>query len=214
MTVTLYTYDWLPDFPRGFMRDLRVRWGLEEAGRRYRVETLPLQPFAQAPVIRDGDLSLFETGAILLHLAEGTPLLPERERAAITQWLFAALNTVEAASGHWMQLVLAQRMPDWFGPSPAQEVVDHARKLATVRLRELEAALAGRDWIAGDFSVADVMMVDVLRVPEAEGELAGRPALAAYVARATSRPAFRKALADHMAHWEAADVARQATVSA
>jgi glutathione S-transferase len=224
MTLTLHTYDWLPEFPRGFMRDLRVRWTLEETGRPYRVATLPLhpkseahrriQPFAQAPVIEDGDFVLFETGAILLHLAEGTALLPPTRRAEVTQWLIAALDTVEGATGRWMQLVLAQRMPKWFGPAPAQDLVDHARDGMSARLAELEAAMAGRDWIAGDFSVADVMMVDVLRVPEAEGALEAHRGLKAYVDRAVARPAFAKALADHMAHWAAADEARRAAAPA
>lgn len=218
MTVTLYTYDWLPEFPRGFVRDLRVRWALEETRRPYRVKTVPvhpksdahraLQPFAQVPVIRDGDLTLFESGAILLHLAEGTALLPEAHRAEVAQWLLAALNTVEIASGFWMQMVLAQRMPDVFGPPSGPEAVAHARQGMNNRLDALDRLMAEREWIAGGFSVADIVMVDVLRVPEAEGALADHPSLKTYVGRATARPAFRKAMADHMAHWRAADAVR------
>ncbi|PWE32847.1 glutathione S-transferase [Maritimibacter sp. 55A14] len=217
MTLTLFTYDWLPEFPRGFVRDMRVRWGLEELGRPYRVETVPvhpkseahrrMQPFGQVPVIRDGDLTLFESGAILLHLGEGGALMPEPRRAAVTQWLFAALNTVEIASSHWMQMVLAGRFPDFFGPAPAAAVKEHARQGMDARLAPLEQELAGRDWLAGDFSIADIAMVEVLRVLEAEGALADYPALTAYVGRGTDRPAFKKAMADHMAHWEAADSA-------
>lgn len=218
MTVTLYTYDWLPEFPRGFVRDFRVRWVLEETGRAYQVDTVPaqpksdahraIQPFAQVPMIRDGDLSLFESGAILLHLAEGSPLLPDTRRAEVTQWLIAALNTVEVASGFWMQMVLAQRMPEIFGPPSGSEAIAHARQGMNGRFDALEQLLSKRDWIAGDFSVADIMMVDVLRVPEAEDALAAYPALTAYVAHATARPGFKKAMADHMAHWRAADTAR------
>ena len=224
MTITLYTFDWLPAFPRGFVRDLRVRWVLEEVGRAYRVDTVPLQPksdahramqpFAQVPMIRDGDLTLFESGAILLHLAEGTALLPDNRRAEVTQWLIAALNTVEPAIGFWMGMVLAQRMPGAFGVPPGQDVIDSARKGMNDRLRQIENLLAERTWIAGDFSVADIMMVDVLRVPAHEGALTDFPALTGYVARATSRPAFAKAMADHMAHWQAADAAREARASA
>ena len=122
MSVIVYTYDWLPEFPRGFVRDLRVRWALGEIGRPYEVATVPvypksdahraLQPFGQVPMIKDGELTLFESGAILLHLAEGTPLLPSGRRAEVTQWLIAALNSVEVASGGWMGMVLAERMPD------------------------------------------------------------------------------------------------------
>lgn len=224
MSVVLYTYDWLPEFPRGFVRDLRVRWALEEIGQPYEVATVPvspksemhraMQPFAQVPVIEDGELTLFESGAILLHLAEGTPLLPQDRRAEVIQWLIAALNSVEIASAGWMGMVLAGRMPDVFGPPSTPEAVEHARRSMTRKLDALERRMAARDWIAGAFSVADIMMVDVLRIPQAEGQLDAYPALTGYVARATARPAFQKAMADHMAHWQAADVARNASASA
>lgn len=220
MTVILYTYDWLPEFPRGFVREFRVRWVLEEIGRPYEVATVPaspksdahraLQPFAQVPAIRDGDLVLFESGAILLHLAEGTPLLPADRRAEVTQWLIAALNTVEIASGGWMGMVLATRMPAFFGPASTPEAVEHARRTMRNKLDAMETLMTDRDWLAGRFSVADIMMVDVLRVPQAEGQLGDYPALTDYVARATSRPAFEQAMADHMDHWRRADAARGA----
>lgn len=218
MSIILYTYDWVPEFPRGFVRDLRVRWTCEEIGRAYRTDTVPLhpkseehctmQPFGQVPVIRDGELVLFESGAILLHLAEDTPLLPTDGRAMVTQWLIAALNSVEAASGHWLQMALAERLPEIFGPPPAAEASAFARQNMRRKLDAVESLMAERDWIAGAFSVADIMMVDVLRILESEGELSTYPALAAYVARATARPAFQRALADHMAHWQAAEEAR------
>lgn len=220
MTVTLITYDWLPESPRGFVRDMRVRWAHEELGRRYRVETVSahpksaahreMQPFTQVPVIRDGDLTLFESGAILMHLGEGTALLPGPRRAEVTQWLFAALNTVETAVIRWETMVLAERMPEFFGPAPAAAVIAHARQGMNTRLAALEQVVARRDWLAGAFSIADIAMTEVLRVPESEGALEGYPALAAYVARATARPAFKKAMADHMDHWKAADAARAA----
>jgi glutathione S-transferase len=219
-TLTLFTYDRLPEFPREFVRDFRVRWVLEEPGRPYRVNIVPahpkndahraMQPFAQVPVIRDGDLVLFESGAILLHLAEGSALLPADRRAEVTQWLIAALNTVETATGHWMQMVLAQRMPKFFGPPPGDAVIAHARKGVTARLDALEQRISGRDWIAGGFSIADIMLVDVLRVLDIEQVLADHPALTAYVAGAKARPSFAKAMDDHMAHWQAADAARGA----
>ena len=224
MSVVLYTLDWVPDFPRGFVRDLRVRWTLEETGRPYEVATVPperesderraIQPFGQVPAIRDGDLTLFESGAIVLHLAEGTPLLPEDRRAEVTQWLIAALNSVELASGVWMSMVLAGRWPEIFGPPSPAEVVEHARRAMHDTLDALERLMAERAWIAGDFSAADIIMVDVLRLLEAEGELTDHPALAGYVARATARPAFRTAMADHMSHWQAADGARRVNRSA
>lgn len=219
MTVILYTYDWLPEFPRGFVREFRVRWVLEEIGRPYEVATVPaspksdahraLQPFAQVPAICDGDLVLFESGAILLHLAEGTPLLPADRRAEVTQWLIAALNTVEIASGGWMGMVLATRMPAFFGPASTPKAVEHARRTMRNKLDAMETLMTDRDWLAGRFSVADIMMVDVLRVPQAEGQLDDYPALTGYVARATCRPAFEKAMADHMDHWRRADAARE-----
>ncbi len=213
--VTIVTYEWLPEFPRGFVRDIRARWAAEEAGVAYAVETLPvmpksvahrqIQPFEQVPILRDGDLTLFESGAIVLHLAEGTPLLPEARRAEITQWLIAALNSVEGATGRWALMQMAERHPAIFGPPSPPEVVEHARQGMVARLDALERVMQGRDWIAGDFSAADILLVDVLRVPAAMEALAGHPALTAYVARATARPAFQRALADHMAHWQAAD---------
>lgn len=219
MTLVLYTYDWLPDFPRGFVRDLRIRWLLEELGRPYEVATVPLHPksaahvalhpFGQVPILQDGDLTLFESGAIALHLAEGTPLLPSERRAEVTQWLIAALNSVEITSACWMGLVLAGRISGAFGPAPSAGVLRHAQDAMQAKLRGLEPCLQERDWIAGTFSVADILMADVLRIPHAEGQLQAHPSLTSYVSRATSRPAFGKAMQDHMAHWQAADAARR-----
>ncbi|MGX1499567.1 glutathione S-transferase [Labrenzia sp. MBR-25] len=224
MTLTVFTFDWLPEFPRGFVRDLRVRWILEELGRPYRVDTFPahpksqrhhdMQPFAQVPVVQDDDLTLFESGAILMHLGEGTALLPVTKRAEVTQWLFAALNTVELSVMHWVNMVLAERVPEFFGPAPAVEVVAHARQEMEAKLEALQDAIADKAWLAGNFSIADIAMVEVLRVVEAEDALRGFPILVAYVDRATSRPAFQKAMADHMQHWHAADTAQAAATTA
>lgn len=219
-TVTIVTYDWLPEFPRGFVRDLRARWTAEEAGIPYRVETVPshprsdahraMQPFAQVPVLKDGDLTLFESGAIALYLAEGSALLPEARRPEITQWVIAALNSVEPAIGNWMRAQLAKTMPGIFGPPVPADVEDHLRSQMDGRLTALAARIADRDWIAGDFSAADIILVEVLRVLSGAGALEGFPALQAYIARATTRPAFQRAMADHMAHWAEADRARKA----
>ncbi|MFT3688259.1 glutathione binding-like protein [Paenirhodobacter sp.] len=132
----------------------------------------------------------------MLHLAEGTPLLPEGRRAEVTQWLIAALNIIEFASAAWMDMVLAGRMPEFFGPPPPAEVVEHARRTSLTRLDALEPLMADRGWIAGDFSVADIIMADVLRLVETEGQLGDHPALSGYVARAIARPAFGRAMAD------------------
>src|SRR5205085_2975927 len=123
--VVLYTYDWVPAPPRGFVRDLRVRWALEEAGLPYRVESVPFrsrgaghfahQPFGQVPWLTDGDLTIFESGAILLHLGErSAALMPAdaRGRSEAKEWLFAALASVEAASQPWSLLVFSGESHD------------------------------------------------------------------------------------------------------
>ena len=219
MTLTLYTLDWVPDFPRGFVRDLRVRWALEEIGQPYETATVPsrpksdthldMQPFGQVPIIRDGDLTLFESGAILQHVARGPALSPADRRAAIRPWPSAALNTVEMATMHWQVMLLGQKFPDFFGPPPSGDVIDHAFAFAKTRLDAIEKRMATRDWIAGAFSIADIAMVDTLRNVASEGGLADHGALSAYLDRATARPAFERAMRDHMAHWQAADAARE-----
>lgn len=216
--LTIYTYDWLPEFPRGFVRDMRIRWIAEEVGRSYDVATVPVypkspehrarQPFAQVPMIEDGDVTLFESGAIVLHLAEGSALLPDGNRPEVTQWVIAALNSVEPAVGNWMTAQLSKDMPDIFGPPASPELEAHMRKFMDGRLAALEELLANRDWIAGDFSAADIILVEVLRPAEHAGALKDYPALNDYIQRATARPAFKKAMKDHMAHWTAADAAK------
>lgn len=207
MSLILTTYDWVPDAPRGFVRDIRVRWLLEELGRPYRVETVPSrgktaahldsQPFHQVPFVRDGDLTLFESGAILLHLAEGTGLMPDAQRPQVQQWLIAALNSVEPFSMAW----IVARFFD-----KDQAAAARRELLLRQRLGQLQAALGDHDWLmGGTFTVADLLMADILRIPAQNGLLDDLHGLAAYVERATDRPAFRKALADQMAHWRAAD---------
>ena len=214
--LTLITYDWVPELPRGFVRDLRIRWALEEAGLPYRVETTPFkdrqpehfahQPFGQVPWLTDGDISIFESGAILLHLGERSEaLMPAdpRGRSEVIEWLFAALNSVEMASLPWS---IFQFSGDT-GDTPAWKRLDG---FLAARLGHLEPVLAGREWLAGTFSVADILMADVLRLVDRFDGLARYPACRAYVARATARPAFVKALADQMAHFAAADRAMAA----
>jgi glutathione S-transferase len=211
--LVLTTYDWVPEPPRGLVRDIRIRWALEEAGLAYRVETTPFatrgeghlghQPFAQVPWLTDGDVSIFESGAILLHLAERSGALPPvdpRRRADVSSWVFAALNSVEMASLPWGLRAFSSEPksgPDW-------ERLDGFLQL---RLQRLDPVLAGREWLAGDFSVADILMADVLRLPDRFGALEDYPACRAYLGRATARPAFAKAYADQMAHFAAADLA-------
>ncbi|MBC7667552.1 MAG: glutathione S-transferase family protein [Gemmatimonadaceae bacterium] len=208
----LTTFDWVPAGPRGYVRDLRVRWALEEAGLPYRVESTPFgdrpaehfahQPFGQAPWLTDGDLSIFESGAILLHLGKlSDVLLPTdpRARSDAKEWLFAALNSVEMASLPWSLLVFSGEGVD----TAVWKLFDGFLKVH--RLQHLEPVLAGREWLAGGFSVADILMADVLRLVDRLDGLANYPACQAYVARATARPAFVKAHADQMAHFGAAD---------
>lgn len=209
--LTLFTFDWVPKLPRGFVRDIRVRWALEESGLPYRVESVPFhdrkarhfahQPFGQVPWLTDGALSIFESGAILLHLGElSDALLPvePRRRSEAKEWLFAALNSVEMASLPWGLL----KMSDSADETPAWKFLDG---FLTLRLKRMEPVLAERAWLAGPFSIADILMADALRLVDRFDGLADYPACRAYVARATSRPSFVKAHADQMAHFAAAD---------
>ncbi|TBD05359.1 glutathione S-transferase family protein [Rhizobium leguminosarum] len=210
--LTLTTFDWVPEMPRGYVRDLRVRWALEESGLPYRVESVPFrdrkpghfahQPFGQVPWLTDGDISIFESGAILQHLGNRSDaLMPAdpRGRAEVLEWLFAALNSVEAASLPWSILIFSGIT----GDAPAYGLMDSFLK--DHRLKHMEPVLAGREWLAGTFSVADILMADVLRLIDRFDGLAGYPACRDYVARATARPSFAKAHADQMAHFAAAD---------
>ena len=210
--LVLTTYDWVPPPPRGFVRDLRVRWALEEAGLPYRVESTPFgdrkaehfahQPFGQTPWLTDGDLSIFESGAILLHLGElSDKLMPadRRGRSDAKAWLFAALASVEAASQPWSFFMFSGGSDE----TPMRKFFDDF--LYQHRLKPMETVLAGREWLAGTFSVADILMADVLRLVDRFDGLANYPACRDYVARAMARPAFVKAHADQMAHFAAAD---------
>jgi len=213
--LVLTTFDWVPEPPRGLVRDLRVRWALEEAKLPYRVASTPFedrgtshfahQPFGQVPWLSDGDLTIFESGAILLHLAELSPALEPtdpRGRAEVVEWAFAALNSVEMAALPWTLFHFMGQA----GEAPGFQFFDDFLKQH--RLARMEPVLAGREWLAGDFSVADILMADVLRMTDRFDGLADFPACRAYVARATARPAFIKAHADQMAHFAAGDAKR------
>jgi len=215
----LTTYDWVPEMPRGLVRDLRVRWALEEAGLPYRVESTSFrergaehfaaQPFGQVPWLTDGDLTIFESGAILLHLGEKSPALTPtdpRGRAEVLEWVIAALNSVDLPSQPWALF----RFMGFPGEAPEAKFVDDFLK---ARLNRMEAVLERREWlVAGRFTVADLLMADVLRPLERFDGLATYPACRAYVARATARPAFVKAYNDQMAHFAAADAILTAAV--
>lgn len=211
--LTLFTYDWVPESPRGYVRDLRIRWALEEAGLPYRVASVPFrdrgadhvahQPFAQVPWLTDGDLSIFESGAILLHLGQKSDaLLPAdpRARNEAVEWLFAALNSVEMASVPWSIFMFYGFAND----TPEKKFFEG---WVEARLDRLEPVLTKRQWLAGSFSIADILMSDALRLIHRFEKLSKHPGCREYVARATARPSFLKAHADQLAHFGAADAA-------
>jgi glutathione S-transferase len=207
--LTIWTYDWVPEGPRGFVRDLRLRWACEEADLDYDVRTVPFegretnhldrQPFGQVPFLDDGGLEIFESGACLLHLARKSDKLmpPDPAGAAeALQWTIAALNSIEMVSVPWWFLNISgdadNGLTGWLG-----QRLDHVEKI-----------LSEREWLAADrFTVADLLMADVLRVPKVRA-FGDRPASEAYVARVTERPAFKKAQADQVRLFEAADAKR------
>ncbi|MDP9082320.1 MAG: glutathione S-transferase family protein [Pseudomonadota bacterium] len=210
--LVLTTFDWVPEMPRGYVRDIRVRWALEEAGLPYRVESVPFsarnlehfshQPFGQVPWLTDGDISIFESGAILLHIGERSEALMPTDphaRSEVIEWLFAALNSVEMAGLPWSLLMFTGEARD----TSAWKLFDDFLKKS--RLGHLEPVLARREWLAGTFSVADILMADVLRLVDRFDGLETYPHCRAYVTRATARPSFVKAHADQMAHFAATD---------
>jgi glutathione S-transferase len=193
------------------VRDLRVRWALEEAALPYRVASTPFrergeahlthQPFGQVPWLTDGDLLIFESGAILLHLGTlSETLLPAdpRARNKAVEWLFAALNSVEMATLPW-------GLFHFWGETEGNPGWKRFDDFVTLRLDRMEPVLAKLEWLAGAFSIADIAMADVLRLVDKFGGLANHPACKDYVARAVARPAFVKAHADQVAHFAAAD---------
>lgn len=197
-----------PDRGRGLARDMRVRWALEEVGQAYDVRLLTfeeikqpahraLQPFGQIPTYEAGELVLFESGAIVLHVAErGAGLLPEDPdaRARAIAWMFAAVGSVEPPIVELEQAPYQEREQPWFEPRQ-RLLADRVR----VRLGELSRRLGDAGWLDGAFSAGDLMMVLVLRRLEGTDLLAEFPNLAAYVARAEARPAYQRAFAAQLA---------------
>lgn len=209
--IVLYTYDWVPEPPRGFVRDVRLRWALEEAGLPYRVASTPFkdrgaehfahQPFGQVPWMTDGDLSIFESGAMLLHLGEKSErLLPRdpKRRSEAIQWLIAGLNSLEMVTVPWSVFQFQGLKND----TPATQMIDG---WLGKRLEHLEKVLAAREWMVGTFSIADILIADTLRLVDRFDRLKELPASRAYLQRATARPAFVKAVDDQMKHFAAAD---------
>lgn len=211
MTVTITAFADAPDEGRGLARDMRVRWALEEAGQPYAVRLVPWaafrtpehlarNPFGQIPTYEAGDLVLFESGAIVLHIAERFPgLLPKDAdaRARAIMWTVAALSTVEPPIVERDVVTYMEAGKSWQGERLA--MVD-ARIRG--RLDELAAHMGDRAWLDGDFSAADIVMVHVLRRLEGSGLLEAYPRLAAYIARAEARPAYRRAFEAQRKVWE------------
>lgn len=216
MTVTITAFESSPDRGQGMARDMRVRWAFEEVGQPYEVrlvsfeamkqpEHLRLQPFGQIPTYEEDGLTLFESGAIILHIAERHPgLLPADPdaRARAIAWMFAALNTVEPP-------IVDREVAEYLeGDRPW-----HEERLAMIderirgRLGQLSARLGGSDWLDGDFSAADLLMVTVLRRAEDTGLLDEFPNLADYIARGKARPAYKRAFAAQLAVFEKSEAA-------
>jgi glutathione S-transferase len=208
MTITITAFERSPDGGKGLARDTRVRWALEEAGLPYDVRLvsframkepahLALHPFGQIPTYEEDGLVLFETGAIVLHIAQRYQgLLPadDHARARAVTWMFAALNTVEPPI---LELVTARIFE---GDKPwASERIPLVAERVRDRLAPLSARLGDADWLDGDFSASDLMMVSVLLRLRPSGILDEFPTLAAYVARGEARPAYQRAFAAQLA---------------
>jgi glutathione S-transferase len=204
--LVVWTYDWVPDDPRGFVRDLRLRWACEEAGLDYSIRTIAFegretnhlesQPFGQVPMLNDGEIEIFESGAGLLHIARKSENLMPRDpvgEADTLQWMIAALNSIEMVTVPW-----------WFLEVTGAED-NHLTGWMESRLGQMEHVLKEREWLAADrFTAADLLMADVLRVERVRA-FRNRPATESYVTRITERPSFKKAHADQLAHFARTD---------
>ena len=213
MTPTITAFERSPDRGRGLARDMRVRWALEEVGQPYDVRLLSfsamkepahraLHPFGQIPTYEEGDLALFESGAIVFHIAERhAGLLPDEAnpRARAIAWMFAALNTVEPPIFDRDLAKILERDEPWY-EQRLRVLEDSIRK----RLGDLSSRLGNADWLDGPFSASDLLMVTVLRRLQGSGMLEEYPNLAAYVARGEGRPAFKRAFDAQLAVFTAA----------
>ena len=208
MTPTITAFESSPDRGRGLARDMPVRWALEEVGQPYCVRLVSfremkepayraLHPFGQIPTYEEGDLVLFESGAIVFHIAERHPgQLPDDAdaRARAITWMFAALSTVEPPIVDRGNAILLERDRTWH-----EERLPMLEERVRVRLGELSDRLGHADWLDGAFSAGDLLMISVLRRLNGSGLLEDYPNLLAYVARGEARPAFKRAFADQLA---------------
>ena len=215
--ITISAFAQVPAFAQGLVRDLRVRWALEEAGMPYTARLLQpgdketaayraLQPFGQVPIFQDGDFVMFESGAIVQHIAERSPTLSPSDpqaRLRMNTWLFAALNSVEPALESLTHIDLFFPDEAW-----AKERRPGAVAYVVKRLEGLAAWLADREYLEDDrFTAADLMMTTVLRIPRQTDLVTSMPVLDAYVRRCEARPAFARALAAQVAPFEEAALA-------
>jgi glutathione S-transferase len=208
MNPTITAFERSPDRGRGLARDMRVRWALEEVGQPYDVRLVSfsemkqaahrkLHPFGQIPTYEEGDLALFESGAIILHIAQRhAGLLPQdaNARARAIAWMFAALSTVEPPIVERSTAFILERDKSWYA-----ERLPMLDDRVCVRLGELSDRLGNGDWLDDAFSAGDLLMVTVLRRLESSGLLEKYPNVAAYVARGEARPAYQRAFADQLA---------------
>jgi glutathione S-transferase len=210
--ICITAFKWVPPKAQGLVRDLRVRWALEEAGLPYTEKLLgtgeqnsaayrAVQPFGQVPVYEEDGLTLFESGSIVLHIGERSPTLLPRDpakKARVITWMFAALNSVEPHVQGLTTIDLFFPNEEW-----AKARRPAAEKLAQSRLDGLAASLQGRDYLEGEFTAGDLLMVSVLRFLRHTSMVKDMPVLAEYVARCEARPTFQRALAAQLSHFEA-----------
>jgi len=213
VTPTITAFENSPDRGRGLARDMPVRWAFEEVGQPYDVRLVSfaalkqpghraLQPFGQIPTYEEGGLALFESGAIVLHIAEThAGLLPgdANARARAIAWMFAAKSTVEPPIVERETAILFEKDKSWY--EARRPILDDRVR---ARLTDLSRRLGDADWLDGDFSAGDLMMINVLRRPAASAIVKEFPNLAVYLARGEARPAFKRAFADQLAVFTAA----------
>jgi glutathione S-transferase len=199
--IEITAFDWVPRFARGHVRDLRPRWACEEMGLAYRERLISAmkrpdwyyqdQPWGQVPHVRDGEISVFESGATLVHLGDKGGLTPAsgQARASVLSWTFAAFNSIEPYVFEWANVTTFSAKEEWARlrrPSLLKDLGE--------RLDKLETSLGSREWLADAFSIADIAMVTVLRAIDDSLLVEERPGIAAYMTRAVARPAFQAAL--------------------
>ena len=206
--ITVTAFRWVPPFARGLVRDLRVRWALEEAGLAYTAKLISLQdktsaeylksqPFGQVPAFAQDGVQMFESGAIVLHIAEQSEVLMPKDsagRARVQTWLFAALNSIEPAVQQLIEIDLFHNGEEWTRQRRPQ--VEERVKL---RLSALAAWLGEREYLEGRYTAADLLMVTVLQILRNTDLVAQYPTIKAYCERCEARPAFQKALRDQLA---------------